>query len=85
MIVYFKDVVKAFKARFTQLGGKIVAEESYQSLGSTNSQNAVTRLNGDEGGRDRDVDRRRVRRAPAIISGLRTLGNNDADPELVGR
>ena len=28
VIVYFKDVVKAFKARFTQLGGKIVAEES---------------------------------------------------------
>ena len=25
VIVYFKDVVKAFKARFTQLGGKIVA------------------------------------------------------------
>jgi branched-chain amino acid transport system substrate-binding protein len=46
VIVYFKDVVKAFKARFTQLGGKIVAEESYQSLGSTNVTNAVTRLNG---------------------------------------
>ena len=39
VIVYFKDVVKAFKARFTQLGGKIVAQESYQSLGSTSQQN----------------------------------------------
>ena len=46
MIVYFKDVVKAFKARFKQLGGKIVAQESYQSLGGNNVQNAVTRLNG---------------------------------------
>ena len=27
VIVYFKNVVKAFKARFTQLGGKIVTEE----------------------------------------------------------
>ncbi|MGH3133203.1 MAG: ABC transporter substrate-binding protein, partial [Gaiellaceae bacterium] len=42
VIVYFKDVVKAFKARFTQLGGKIVTEESYQTLGSTNVTNAVT-------------------------------------------
>src|SRR5687768_8614323 len=46
VIVYFRDVVKAFKARFTQLGGRIVAEESYQSLGSTNITNAVSRLNG---------------------------------------
>ena len=37
-IVYFKDVVKAFEARFKQLGGKIVAKESYQSLGKTISR-----------------------------------------------
>src|SRR5437868_6365777 len=45
VIVYFKDVIKAFKARFTQLGGKVVAEESYQSLGSTSQQNVITKLN----------------------------------------
>ena len=49
VIVYFKDVVKAFKARFTQLGGKIVAEESYVSSFGGNadpatSQNVVNRL-----------------------------------------
>ncbi len=29
-IVYFKAVVSAFKARFTQLGGKIKYETTYQ-------------------------------------------------------
>jgi branched-chain amino acid transport system substrate-binding protein len=76
VIVYFRDVVKAFKARFTQLGGRIVAEESYQSLGSTNITNAVTRLNG----RTADVIVTSTAGAfgalPQMISGLRTLGNN---------
>ncbi len=76
VIVYFKDVVKAFKARFTQLGGKIVAEESYQSLGSTNVTNAVTRLNG----KNADVIVTATAGAfgalPQLISGLRTLGND---------
>src|ERR671935_2073414 len=44
VIVYFKDVVAAFKARFQQLGGKIAAKETYQSLGGNNVQNAVSRL-----------------------------------------
>src|SRR5215467_14672912 len=48
VIVYFKDVTAAFAARFKQLGGKIVANETYQSLGSTNVQNAVTRLNNEQ-------------------------------------
>ena len=29
LLVYFKNVVQAFDKRFTQLGGKIVARESY--------------------------------------------------------
>ena len=33
VIVYFKDVVRAFEVRFKQLGGRIVAKETYQSLG----------------------------------------------------
>jgi branched-chain amino acid transport system substrate-binding protein len=78
VIVYFKDVVKAFKARFTQLGGKIVAEESYQSLGGSPAswQNVVTRLNG------KKADVIVTATAPPfgamvpILNGLRTLGNN---------
>src|SRR5256885_4891384 len=45
VIVYFKDVVKAFKARWTQLGGKVVDEETYHSLGGNDVNNAVSRLN----------------------------------------
>ena len=76
VIVYFKDVVKAFKARFTQLGGKIVAEESYQSLGSTSQSAIVTRLNGEKA--DVIVTSTAVAfgALPQIIAGLRTLGNN---------
>src|SRR2546421_9335970 len=43
VIVYFKNVVQAFDVRFRQLGGKIVARETYQSLGSTNVQNVVSK------------------------------------------
>jgi branched-chain amino acid transport system substrate-binding protein len=76
VIVYFKDVVKAFKIRFQQLGGKIVDEESYQSLGGSNVQNAVSRLN------DKKADVVVTGTAGAfgalssLISGLRSLGNN---------
>ena len=47
-IVYFKAVVTAFKARFEQLGGKIVYETSYQDpalqQGSTNFHNAASNI-----------------------------------------
>ena len=47
VIVYFRNVVQAFKARWTQLGGKIVTEETYQSAGGSPAswQSTVTRLN----------------------------------------
>ena len=62
--------------RFKQLGGKIVAKETYQSLGGNNVQNAVSRLN--------DVKADVVVTSTAgafgalstLISGLRSLGNN---------
>jgi branched-chain amino acid transport system substrate-binding protein len=76
VIVYFKDVVKAFKARFTQLGGKIVTEESYQSLGSTNVSNAVTRLNGEQADVIVTATAGAFGALPVLISGLRTLGND---------
>jgi branched-chain amino acid transport system substrate-binding protein len=76
VIVYFRDVVKAFKARYTQLGGKIVAEESYQSLGSTNVTNAVSRLNGKKTDVIVTATAGAFGALPQLISGLRTLGNN---------
>ena len=47
-IVYFKAVVSAFKARFTQLGGKINYETTYvdATYGGNNVGNAVTGING---------------------------------------
>jgi branched-chain amino acid transport system substrate-binding protein len=82
VIVYFRNVVQAFEARWRQLGGEIVAEESYQSApgGGGNPaswQNVVTRLN-----RASDADVIVTSTAAAfgaqvpIVNGLRTLGNN---------
>jgi branched-chain amino acid transport system substrate-binding protein len=79
VIVYFRNVVQAFEARWRQLGGDIVAEETYQSLGGNQAswQNVVTRLN-----RARDADVIVTSTAAAfgaqvpILNGLRTLRNN---------
>jgi branched-chain amino acid transport system substrate-binding protein len=76
IIVYFNNVVQAFEARFKQLGGKIVAKETYQSLGGNNVQNAVSRLN--------DVKASVIVTSTAgafgalstLLTGLRSLGNN---------
>ena len=78
VIVYFRNVVQAFKARWTQLGGKIVTEETYQSAGGSPAswQSTVTRLNA------KSADVIVTSTAPPfgaqvpIMSGLRTLGNN---------
>jgi branched-chain amino acid transport system substrate-binding protein len=76
VIVYFKNVVQAFEVRFKQLGGKIVAKETYQSGASTNVQNAVSRL------KDVKADVIVTSTAGAfgalstLVSGLRSLGNN---------
>jgi len=78
VIVYFRNVVQAFKARWLQLGGKVNAEESYQSVGGSPAQwqNVVTRLNG------KRADVIVTATAPPfgaqvpIMNGLRTLGNN---------
>ncbi len=78
VIVYFRNVVQAFKARWRQLGGKFAAEESYQSLGGNQASwtNVVTRLNNE----DADVIVTATAAAfgaqVPIITGLRTLGND---------
>ena len=78
VIVYFRNVVQAFEARWRQLGGRIVAEETYQSLGGNQAswQNVVTRLNA----RRADVIVTSTAAAfgaqVPILNGLRTLGNN---------
>src|SRR5215207_8572700 len=78
VIVYFKDVVKAFEARWKQLGGKVVAKESYQSLGSTNVQNAVSRLSRVEADVIVTSTAGAFGALSTLVSGLRSLGNNTA-------
>jgi branched-chain amino acid transport system substrate-binding protein len=81
VIVYFKNVVQAFEARWKQLGGKVAAKETYQSapFGGGNPaswQAVVTRLNRTKS------DVIVTSTAPPygamvpILNGLRTLGNN---------
>jgi branched-chain amino acid transport system substrate-binding protein len=82
VIVYFRNVVQAFEARWRQLGGRVVTKETYQSapggVGANPAswQALVTRLNA----RDADVIVTSTAAAfqaqVPILNGLRTLGNN---------
>jgi branched-chain amino acid transport system substrate-binding protein len=76
VIVYFKNVTAAFSARFKQLGGKIVANETYQSLGSTNVSNAVSRLNGVSADVVVTSTAGAFGALSTLVSGLRSLGND---------
>jgi branched-chain amino acid transport system substrate-binding protein len=72
LLVYFKNVVQAFEKRFTQLGGRIVGKESY-ATGANNVNTAVSRLNGRRA--DVIVTSTAFGELPALVSGLRSLGN----------
>jgi len=74
LLRYFQDVCKAFTVRFTELGGKIVSQESF-TQGDKTINNVVSRVNGEKSdtiafctsfGGDQ----------PAFVSGLRSLKNN---------
>ena len=73
LLVYFKNIVQAFEARFKQLGGKIAAKESY-TTGSNNVGAAVSRLNASKA--DVVVTSTSFGELPGLVSGLRALGNN---------
>jgi branched-chain amino acid transport system substrate-binding protein len=76
VIVYFKNVTAAFSVRFKQLGGKIVDNETYQSLGSTNVQNAVSRLNNVKADVIVTSTAGAFGALPTLMTGLRSLGND---------
>jgi branched-chain amino acid transport system substrate-binding protein len=73
LLAYFKVVVQAFEARFKQLGGKIVAHETY-ATGANNVQAAISRLNSKKA--DVYVTVTSFGELPAFVSGLRSLGND---------
>jgi branched-chain amino acid transport system substrate-binding protein len=76
VIVYFKNVTAAFSARFKQLGGKIVDSETYQSLGSTNVQNVVSRFQNVKADVFVTSTAGAFGALSTFVSGLRTLGND---------
>ena len=78
VIVYFRNVVQAFKARWQQLGGKIATEETYQSGGGTPAswQSTVTRLNAEQADVIVTATAAAFGAQVPILNGLRTLGNN---------
>jgi branched-chain amino acid transport system substrate-binding protein len=73
VIVYFQNVVQAFEARFTELGGEIVARETY-ATGADNVDAAVSRVNNADA--DVIVTSTAFGELPALVSGLRSLGND---------
>jgi branched-chain amino acid transport system substrate-binding protein len=76
VIIYFRNVVQAFEARFKQLGGRIVARETYQSLGGNNVQNVVSRLNPVRANVIVTSTAGAFGALSTLVSGLRSLGNN---------
>jgi branched-chain amino acid transport system substrate-binding protein len=78
VIVYFRNVVQAFKARWQQLGGKVVTEETYQSAGGSPAswQNTVTRLNAKQADVIVTSTAAAFGAQVPIMNGLRTLGND---------
>src|SRR5580765_1301250 len=73
LLVYFKNVVQAFDKRFTQLGGKIVARESY-ATGQNNVNAAVSRLNSKKAAVY--VTSTAFGELPQFVKGFRSLHNN---------
>jgi branched-chain amino acid transport system substrate-binding protein len=74
VIVYFKDVVAAFKARFQQLGGKIVDQETYQSLGGSNINNVVSKWTGVKADVFVTSTAGAFGALPTLMAGLRSAG-----------
>ncbi|MGH3041362.1 MAG: ABC transporter substrate-binding protein [Gaiellaceae bacterium] len=73
VIVYFQDVVKAFAARYTELGGEIAVEESW-TQGDGTIQNVVSAL--DNANVDVIATSTAFDDMPAMVGGLRSLGND---------
>ena len=87
VIVYFKNVVQAFKARWHAAGrqdrrrGDVSGSHLRRQQRSERGQPPERQ----EGRRDRDVDRRCLRRARAVHHRVADAREQHADPQLVGR
>ena len=77
VIVYFKNIVQAFKARWTQLGGKIVAQETYHdpTFGGNDVQNTISRLNATKADVIVTSTAGAYGALSTLVTGLRSAGN----------
>jgi branched-chain amino acid transport system substrate-binding protein len=76
-IIYFRAVINAFKARFTQLGGKIKYETTYldKQFGGNNVQNAVDGVNAHKAAVVVTATAGAWQSLAPLIIGMRTAGN----------
>ena len=84
VLVYFKNVVQAFEKRFKQLGGKIVAKESYAVARRQQRQHGGQPSERREG-RRRTSTATAFERAAGVRHGPPHARQQHADPELLGR
>ena len=73
LLRYFQDVCKAFTVRFTELGGKIVAQEAF-TQGDKTINNVVSRVNNEKSSMITFCTSF-AGDQPAFVAGLRSLGN----------
>jgi branched-chain amino acid transport system substrate-binding protein len=73
-LAYFKDVCQAFTARFTEKGGKIVAQEGFTQFDKT-IQNVASKVNNEKADLITFCTSFQFDQ-PAFHSALRSLGNN---------
>ena len=73
LLAYFRNIADAFKARFLELGGEIVQEESFVSFDKT-INNAISRVAPTQA--DVIVFGTAFTDMPTFVAGLRSLGNN---------
>jgi branched-chain amino acid transport system substrate-binding protein len=72
LLVYFKDVNKAFEQRFKQLGGKVVYKDAFASFDKTIG-NVISRVNGKKADVISFVTA--FGELPQFVAGLRSLNN----------
>lgn len=72
LLVYFKDVNKAFENRFKQLGGKVTYKDAFTSFDKTIG-NVISRVNGKKADVISFVTA--FGELPQFVAGLRSLGN----------
>ncbi len=73
LLVYFRDVCKAFEVRFAERGGKIVHKDGFVS-GDKTIENVISRVNGQQSSVITFCDA--FGDLPAFVAGMRSLGNN---------